>query len=768
MLIEYIAELVFDVLKDKFDSTIDSVMLKERIKQFIKHKQEENEFSSLETEIDFEGFTDYLKGGMVADIKKYISSPEVHRERIKKDILNKVCRCCDASSKSQVDRVKTMALNVIDIIYTFYRENVDFNSLLLAGETQEYVSIKKEEIVETIKHTASYIEKDNKKEHEETRKVLSDVLNNLESRENKIARSYIDSYIKNKREKVLDEAIFPWYKDSLRYREVFPKLFINPELVKQQSTISFDELLDYKQKNIAILGEAGAGKSTLLRYLFAFSFGDMHNCIYIKAKEANMEKSILDAIIQRAQTFENEQFLVFIDGIDEEFAYDYNALTNLMTKLGASVNISFWLGCRKDYYMRNYSEYFSQFKNDFTIKPWTPKQAESFIFNYSEIQKDVNLKSKVDTLIGDSENNQQLKYNPFLLSLLVFLAQNNESEPILGIYNLYERFIQKWNDHEVKRGTSINDRIKIIERLNLIAKKIYQGEVHILDKFDDENSAVRNLLIINDFNDIIDSRYASAFHHRSLAAFLLAHNLVEAFLNNDSSEVTNMLKYKLKDDVTNFIGDKFSNLSEKDKVKIKDNLISLYKKTADSDLSIKEQIIYYITRLGIDVSDFLSEIINTDIDHPIMRLTAAYGCVLSEKPCIRAFALEYAKSISNNTIDAVTNRAWTVIYFGDVNDKDPYTYMDDEKRPWRNARKARIKRFTKEKPRLKDYRFRLFDIPLFRSFLINRNWNDLSKEEFEILEKLQFPIDIFNEEERIFLETEKMKLLNDYRAHLKT
>ena len=128
--------------------------------------------------------------------------------------------------------------------------------------------------------------------------------------------------------------------------------------------------------------------------------------------------------------------------------------------------------------------------------------------------------------------------------------------------------------------------------------------------------------------------------------------------------------------------------------------------------------------------------------------------------------MNYAKSISNGSIDAITNRAWTVIYFGDVNDRDPYKYKDDEKRSWKNARKARIKRFTRKNPRLKDYRFRLFDIPLFYSFLKDRKWNNISMKEYEILRSVDFPKHIFTNDEIAFLKKEKQKLLVNYKKHL--
>lgn len=238
-------------------------------------------------------------------------------------------------------------------------------------------------------------------------------------------------------------------------------------------------------------------------------------------------------------------------------------------------------------------------------------------------------------------------------------------------------------------------------------------------------------------------------------------------LNNDINLLEQIFPCKLKDDVTNFIGAKFSTLTIKEKFIIKENLENLYYSLSgdDTKLSEKEQIIYYITRLGIDVSKFLKKCISPYPENPIMRLTIAYGAVLTEDQDIRTFGLEYAKSIANESEDAITNRAWTVIYFGDV-DNDPYTYRDNEKCSWKKARNARIKRFTKTNPRLKDYRFRLFDIPLFHSFLKDRNWDNISKEEFEILSKIDIPEHIFNTDECAFLKNEKEQLLKEYEQHL--
>ena len=105
------------------------------------------------------------------------------------------------------------------------------------------------------------------------------------------------------------------------------------------------------------------------------------------------------------------------------------------------------------------------------------------------------------------------------------------------------------------------------------------------------------------------------------------------------------------------------------------------------------------------------------------------------------------------------------MYFGDVAD-DPYCYRDDKKCSWSKARAARIKRFTKKNPSLKDYRFQLFDVPLLYSFLKDREWNEISEEEYQILNRLTFTEEYFSRNEITFLSEVKQNLLYDYRDKL--
>lgn len=762
-LIEYVANLGLDVFKNKIDNKVEILKVKKILKQYIKMKQKENEYCLLEQELDFEGFCICLRNTLIEDLNKYLVSPGKDKDILKNNIIDKAVKSACAKNRDSKQRVESFVEDIIDLLDSFYRKyKLEEGELFLVGEIEKLVIDKTQEIKESINTI-------NTKTMEGMTKAKGEIMDTFydySNREINGIETYIANYIETKREVVMNHSIFPWFKESLKYRDVFPELFIRPILTDRNISTIFDDITNFTNQNIAILGEAGAGKSTLLRYLFAFSLINGKENIYITAFDTIKNDNILDKIIKHTSLSSTKKYLVFIDGIDEAFSYNYEGFMEFITKLQNAVNIKFWLGCRTDYFNRNYNENLGFISRNFTISAWNSVQSDEFIKQYSKIQKNSNLKDSVDELIASDESIKLFKSNPFQLSLLVFLADNDEKLPISGIYDLYERFMQKWIDREQKRTTSTADNRTIINSLRIAANKIYAAEEYILDEVAENNTAIRNLLIINEKNDIYNTRYSTAFYHRTLAAFLLAENLIEAFLINDIDQIKALLKQKLKDDVTNFIGNKFTVLTEKERNMIKENLVRLYEETPDSELSVKEQTVYYITRLGIDVSGFLEKIIKHNPQNPIMRLTIAYGCVLSENPIARVFALEYAKSISENSIDAITNRAWTVIYFGDVNDRDPYTYVDDEKRSWNNARKARIKRFTTKSPRKKDYRFRLFDIPLYYNFLKDRGWNDITVEEYNILLKTDFPKNVFNDEEILFLENEKTKLLNDYKKHL--
>lgn len=575
-----------------------------------------------------------------------------------------------------------------------------------------------------------------------------------------------DKIVESRKETILNRTIFPWFRDSLKYYEVFPDLFVTPTLSKRECESSLDDILsNYTNYNIAILGEAGAGKSTLFRYLFTNS--NKYCFFYMHASEIMQSSNpIIQSIFQPNTAIDfKKPLIILLDGIDEIYSNNPRGYLSLVNLINNNTVHYFWIASRTDFFEQMQNENTKFTKEEFILQPWNTKQSDSFINTYSRIIKCDDINEKINRIVPDLAMLKQFKQNPFKLAILVFLAGHADNIQVQGMYGLYSTFIQHWIEREINRETSINAPSRITDELLIAARYIYNGQPYKISEFTEENTAVSHLLHISEAN-MHGEKYAYTFYHKSLAAFLLAENTLSSMLSGDFVSLEINLSCALKDDVTNFVNEAVSFLGISEKEKIFKNL-SAYNSQLDHNASvaIKQQIIYYASRLDIDVSNFLLNELSLNPTNLIMRLALAYSCALSNNPDTRAFALEYAKSIANGSEDAVTNRAWTVVYFGDVI-SDPYTYKDDEQCQWSKARQARIKRFIRSNPRVKDYRFRLFDVPLFYSFLSDRGWNDLSWNEYNILADLKFPDQYFYPTEQEFLSEELSKLLKEYHHRL--
>ena len=334
----------------------------------------------------------------------------------------------------------------------------------------------------------------------------------------------------------------------------------------------------------------------------------------------------------------------------------------------------------------------------------------------------------------------------------------------------------KWNRHERLRGTSKYSEEEKEATLFEAALCVYCNKVYTYNDVAENDTGVNALLRDLDEEKRWGDEHsvANEFYHRSIAEFILAKTTVKSMLNMKDcgyeDRFLRICKTKMKDDVTNFILDKFTVLDREHKYIIKTNLQNLYDKISENEetISLREQIIYYITRLDIDVSDFIGRVIDSNPDNSMIRLSLAYGCTLLNDKKSRKYALEFAKAIAENPNgeEAVTTRGWAVIFYGDYHQEEINLYRDEERGSWKKTRTNWVERFKLKKSRRKDLRFRVLEIPLFHNFLVDRGWNDISAEEYGILKSLQFSSEVLDEEEQQFLTEEHRKLLTEYHERL--
>lgn len=495
-LIETSAAFFYDKIKNK----LKQKELKDRICDYIESQKKYNYHNSLKEEFDFGGLDEYINDKFYNNVHSYLLEIEPNkRETLKNALISNAYGYTGTRSELSKNKVCKIITTTIDIIESFCKtEFCKGEDLFLLGQISDILHSGNDLINEKL---------------DELKNILTTYKN---------ADFNFFAIIDKQKTNIKNQVIFPWFKDSPQYIDVFPKLFVEPILNNHSDDLSYKILFNDIFKNIVILGDAGAGKSTLLRYLFAFSKIQNNSCIYITANDILSTNqngvSLLSQIINYSNVH-NSSCLILIDGIDEAFHNDYSGFKKFISNIKFASNCTFWLGCRTDFYNKSFSDDISFVDKCYTLCTWNDEQIKNFISIYSEITKKTELSKKIDSILGTDETIVTFKNNPFQLAILCFLAEDpKEGEKIKSIYDLYERFVQKWLDKECKRGTSKSDSITIIQKLQKAAWQIYNNDKYVVDEISANNTAIKDLLIIDDV-DIYNRSIATAFYHRSLAAF---------------------------------------------------------------------------------------------------------------------------------------------------------------------------------------------------------------------------------------------------------
>ncbi len=577
----------------------------------------------------------------------------------------------------------------------------------------------------------------------------------------------LSDYVERQKELVQALGLLPYIDPEITFKKSFPELFVHPTLKLDGQNTSYEDLINsVSGKNLVIWGDAGSGKSTLLKYISQF---ESLNALYFPAQDIKDNPEVITIIQNLCEVDNQTQLFIMIDGVDEVYWDDLEAYKELINKLLLlKRNARFWIACRTDFYRRASSDGIVITGNIAEVQHWDEEtHVPRFLEAWAKVYNQPNVPERVNSWANQSVAVKEMLSNPFQLTLLAYLASSPKDwGPINSIYDLYESFFKVWFKREADRKTGDKDESTNYLFLEEAAEKIYRGEVYHDKPM--MNSSVSDLLVWRSVPDENGLKVATMFRHHSLAAYILAHQFIMALKEGNNYLLKSVLGNITRDDVTNFVIRKAECITDKETKLWRDNLSNFYYSLPENDDSltrIYEKVIYYVSRFNGEATEFLIPIVSKNPQAPHMRLSLAYACTLSDNAYLRQYALDYAKALSRNEEDAAINRAWTVYYFNDSN-KDPYTYGDEDKGPWTNSRAARIKRFTKKNPRKKDYRFFLFDLPLFWTFLITRDWNDISEEEYRIISQLKFPEGHFNKEEIEFLSNQKEILLSDYKIQL--
>lgn len=518
-----------------------------------------------------------------------------------------------------------------------------------------------------------------------------------------------------------------------------------------------------KDRHCIILGDAGCGKSFAMRKFCVDLLTKDKHALYISAQDWNNGSIIARYIddVLNCRIVPPEDLLILFDGIDEVFATDHIGLAELINKTN-TVKCKIWLGCRTDYYDRAQCFDSIPYQRVY-LQEWTPEQSLAYVTEHvKKSKKDIT--KKYDYLLKQNNCIESFCKNPLRLSMLIYILETDDKELQLhnNEYLLYSLFFSQWINNELTRSKEINqDEEAILVEWQRIARMLY------IDRYSEitvNNSSVM-ISVLKVTKASLNNYKVNDFLHRSFMEFLLAKEAVDAMLKSPD-EIIKTLKYNNRSDVDFYIKKAFINQPAVKKNKIISNLISAYEKAetklnSESEIFyVHNQIVYYLTRMN-SKSDTIKSFIMQCYEHetqPIMRQGIAYGAA---NIGLLDVALDFAKRMDDpNSPENLTNRAWTLIFYGDQPDEDPLEYEDIHNVPWQRSKDARLRRLQGNKH--KDRAFRMFDLCILYGFYESRGWNEFTKEDYNIIKNTEINIEGFSSDVNDFLRKKQTDLINKY------
>lgn len=151
--VDYILNLGLDVLKDKVVDVKEQKELKKQLQDFIKRQSKINEVCLLAEEIDFQGWSNYIIGDLLDDMRMCMFGKKEERAMARKMILDKSIGYSLAEDENAKKKIIKFTSDVLEILKTFYRKRSPKTDLLLAGEMVDDVKAEVEKLSSVITET---------------------------------------------------------------------------------------------------------------------------------------------------------------------------------------------------------------------------------------------------------------------------------------------------------------------------------------------------------------------------------------------------------------------------------------------------------------------------------------------------------------------------------------------------------------------------------------------------------------------------------------
>lgn len=569
---------------------------------------------------------------------------------------------------------------------------------------------------------------------------------------------------------IFNSSLVPWKRSyGLLFGSVCGTEYCIDPYVKVGTTTSNENKLFSKIKsnmvnhNCIVLGEAGFGKSFIMKKTCIDLLTNGNHALYLSAQDWNNSSiffNYFDNVLNH-RIMPPENLLIILDGIDEIFATNHKALAQLINKAN-TVKCTIWFGCRTDYYDSAQCLDAIPYQRVY-LQAWDPQQSLKYVEEHNK-KLNNNILQKYLSLVKQNDCIESFLENPLRLSMLIYILENDKKNTFFhnNEYLLYSEFFSQWISNEFRRSADINlDEEDVFSDWQRIARIIYSNPYSEITV--SNNSVLISILKVTKSSP--KNYKVNDFWHRSFIEFLLAKEAVDS-MQKSSHDAIQKLRFNNRSDVDRYIKKAFAVLSPYQKDKIIDNLIYAYDAADNESLSeneyfyVQNQIVYYLTRMYSSskrIKSFIEKIYTKET-RPIMQQGIAYGAA---NIGLLDIALNFAKKMDNpNSPENSTNRAWTLIFYGDQPDEDPLEYEDSQNALWKRSKEARLRRLRGNNS--KDHAFRMFDLCILHGFFESRGWHEMTKDDLKIIQETETNINGFNQEVIDFIVKKKQDLVNMY------
>jgi len=94
---------------------------------------------SIAEEYDYEGLWEYLRNGMIEQIKIVISGTERERKNARRDLYNAAYAHANAKTSESMDAIRKIVSDTIEILRSLAKRKIPFEDKILAAEIEDTV-----------------------------------------------------------------------------------------------------------------------------------------------------------------------------------------------------------------------------------------------------------------------------------------------------------------------------------------------------------------------------------------------------------------------------------------------------------------------------------------------------------------------------------------------------------------------------------------------------------------------------------------------------